>query len=299
MKNKILVLLCILLLFGCSNKNNNVSSVYETTIKNEESINNSTTISNQNIKSTESNKTINNDIIYENWGKAIYELLNKTYKWDEFPLSETFKNKYKSARDIVKGTVVSLYSDNESLFTIDESIKDQTLIITSKTGDGLEQIAYLIKYTINANNELDDLEIIDKKVIENIDGSYPVYDSFHYYIDDPITVTYRLVFPESCDYNYKVFVTKNFENKFNNYLGKGIIDDDKYLIFGDVKQDERDKNICYAEFLDVNITKYYKIIYEINPDGYINDATIELVETKTTANPEYVKELYNGYIENH
>lgn len=298
MRNKVLLVICLVLIASCSNKKSDISLNKNTTLQNEANEYESTETSNRINKQEKTNETIDNNVIYDNWGKAIYELLNKTYKWDSFPMSETFNNKYKSPRDIVKGTVVSLYSDNDSLFDIDDDLKNKSLIVTVKTGDGLEQIAYLLKYTINTNNELDDLVVVDKKVIENVDGSYPLYDSFHYYLDEPITVTYRLVFPESCDSNYKVYVTENFENKFNDYLEKGIIDDDKYLIFGDVKQDESDKNINYVEFLDIDVTKYYKVIYEINADGYINDATIELIETKATENPDYVKECYEGYMEN-
>ena len=249
------------------------------------------------------NVTISNNL-KTNWDDSICDLLYGKIGFNNFPLSHKFLSKYNSINDLFSGKVKHIF-ENDYFESYNENMEN-ILTITIETGRGYEQIAYQLHYVINENNELDDIEILDSRVYKNSNGEYLHYDKYHYYFDDPKVATDILCFPYRNDFDgdpYRVYVTKSFTEKFpdcqdDTYLNDGIVGDKDYLICGEVIQDNDQPNICYVEFLDIDWTKTYKITFDILDNGYINDATIELYKKELTKDPEYVKELYEGYKEN-
>ena len=257
----------------------------------------------------ETKVTISNELKSEyakDWISSICDFLKGNIIYEDFPLSDNFRKKYKTVNDIIKGKVMGTIEANSEIFDINEDYNKHIMGIGVKTGNGFEEIIYQLHYIINENNELDDIEILDSRVYEDENGSYLHYDKFHYYYDDPVIATDILCFPYRNDFDgdpYRIFVTKEFKKKFpdcqdDKDLNDGIVGDNDYLICGEVTQDAEYPNICYAEFLDVDYTKIYKITFDILNNGYINDAKIELYKKEITKDPEYVKKRYEGYKEN-
>ena len=223
--------------------------------------------------------------------------------YNEMPISKNFKTKFKSVNDIIKGNCIGESADS----VFDNNVGTNNIMsIRYKTGKGYEDIAYKLHYTINEKNELDDIEILDSRVLIDENGSYMHYDEYHYYSENQVLATDILCFPYRNDFDgdpYRVYVTDKFNEKFpycqdDKNLNDGIVGDTDYLICGDVTCDKEQSNVCYAEFLDVDYTKTYKITYIIADNGYIDDAKIELYKKEVTKDPEYVKALYEGYKEN-
>ena len=264
------------------------------------------------LKNSDSTKIINNEtkmtneyiVKYkDNWEMLINYFLRGLINYNEMPISKNFKAKFKSVNDIIKGNCIGESAD--SVFDNNVGINN-IMSIRYKTGKGSEDIAYQLHYKINEKNELDDIEILDSKVLIDENGSYMHYDEYHYYSENQVLATDILCFPYRNDFDgdpYRVYVTNKFYEKFpycqdDENLNDGIVGDTDYLICGEVTCDEEQLNICYAEFLDVDYTKTYKITYKIADNGYIDDAKIELYKKEATKDPEYVKALYEGYKEN-
>ena len=239
----------------------------------------------------------------DDWELLIGYFLRGLISYDEMPLSRKFVNKYPRISNIITGKVTG--NRTKDMFDNNENMENLA-VIGCKTGNGSEDIAYQLHYIINDKNELDDIEILDSRVVIDENGEYPHYEKYHYYYDDPVTDADILCFPYRMDRDgdyYRIYVTEAFDKKFpgcqdDKDLKDGIVGDKDYLICGSVTQDKEYPNICYAEFLDVDYIKTYKITFEILYNGYINDAIIELYKKEVTKDPEYVKEIYEGYKEN-
>lgn len=265
------------------------------------------------LKNSDSIKNINNETIItneyivkykDNWEMLINYFLRGLIDYNEMPLSKNFCQKYNNVRSIVPGNVFGIL-ENIIFNNTNEELKN-CMTIHTKTGKGSEDIAYLLHYKINEKNELDDIEILDSRVLIDENGSYMHYDEYHYYSENQVLATDILCFPYRNDFDgdpYRVYVTNKFYEKFpycqdDKNLNDGIVGDTDYLICGDVTCDKEQSNVCYAKFLDVDYTKTYKITYIIADNGYIDDAKIELYKKEVTKDPEYVKALYEGYKEN-
>ena len=259
------------------------------------------------------NKQIRNDIEKEtikivsnefakDWHASIGDLLSEDIDFDEFPLSINFRNKYKNIQDIFGRSGKEKYIFENSYFdSYDESMSNIITIIY-KTENNFEEIAYQLHYIINENNELDDIEILESRVYREEDGHYPRYIVYDYYYNDPSGNTWVLCHPyvrldRGRDYD-RVYVTDNFLKKFPNYLTTGITGDTDYMMFGKTYQDKNNDKVCYSEFLGLEWTKTYKLTYDIDEKGYINDVIVELYEKHKTEDPEYLKSYYKEYENN-
>ena len=246
MKNKqvITVIVCTILVFilvrACTNMLNEK-------IRND--IENETTITKKSISESKNEYLIKYS---GNWEIIIDYFLMGRIEYNEMPLSEKFKKKYPSLDSFIKGKCTGESSD--SLF--DEYDKNSNIMtIRYKTGKGFEEIGYKLHYVINDKNELDDIEILDSRVVIDEDGHYPKYEKYHYFYDDPIVATDILCFPYRMDRDgdyYRIFVTKDFEEKFpdcqnDDDLNDGIVGDKDYLICGNVIQDNEHSNVFYVE----------------------------------------------------
>ena len=235
-----------------------------------------------------------------NWEMLINHFLRGNINYNEMPLTINFRNKYKSINDIISGKCTGESMD--SIFDEDNSNLSNIMTICYKTGNGLEEMVYKLHYIISDNNELDDIVILDSRLFEDENGAYKQYVKYHYYYDEPSIVTAALCYPyvsrNKNDEYYRVYVTNSFEKKFPDYLSTGITGDKDYIMYGDYYCDRNDRDICYAEFLGLDWTKTYKLTYDIDDKGYINDVDVKLYEKKKTEDPQYVKNLYQEYLDN-
>ena len=247
-----------------------------------------------------------NDIIEKkylgDWEMAICDMLYEEINVKELPLSGNFINKYKTIHDIFKrsGKISHIFENN--YFDSYNEDMENIITVTYKTGNDYEEIAYQLHYIINDNNELDDIEILDSRVYRNADGDYLKYVRYEYYYDNPVGANWALCYPyvrvdKNRDYD-RVYVTENFIKKFPNYLTTGITGDTDYIMFGEHYQDENDDKVCYAEFLGLEWIKTYKLTYDIDEKGYVDDVEVELYEKHKTEDPEYIKSYYQEYLDN-
>ena len=127
------------------------------------------------------NERINNMMIYrgstnitdEDIMNDIESVLSKYSNWDNLFLSDQFKAKYKNRNDFIDDAwKISKISSG-----IDET-KDSQIIIYAEhkvpfwDGDESDNIAtrYVFKYYRNAEGQLDDLELVDKRDVYIING---------------------------------------------------------------------------------------------------------------------------------
>ena len=147
----------------------------------------------------EENTTISNEIKLEyasDWIKSICEFLKGNIEYDKFPLSSKFKNKFKSVNEIVQGKVMGTIEANSDIFDINADYEKQIMGIGVKTGNGYEEIIYQLHYIVNDKNELDDIEILDSRVVIDENGSYPQYVSYKIYDKKPSAAIYCLTNPK-------------------------------------------------------------------------------------------------------
>lgn len=257
---------------------------------------------NNEYKQVNNNKGITNEYVKQfrdNWEILVDYFLSGLIDYDDMPLSNNFIEKYPKLESIIK--FKSIRESADLVFDIPKD-SNNVMTIRCKTGNGLEQIAYMLRYIINDKNELDDIEILDTRIYENSNGEYLHYVKYHYYYDEPSIVTAALCYPyvskNKEDEFYRVYVTKDFEKKFPEYLKFGITGDKDYIMYGDYYCDRNNRDVCYAEFLGLQWTKTYKLQYDIDDKGYVNDIDISLIEKKKTEDPQYVKNLYEEYLDN-
>ena len=258
---------------------------------------------NQVIETVKREEVVQNEYVLkykDDWTMIINYFLRRLISYDEMSLSQNFINKYPQLDNFIEGKCDGRIIDN--YFDSYNEDMENIITVTYKTGNDYEEIAYQLHYIINNDNELDDIEILDSRVYRNADGDYPKYVRYEYYYDNPVGANWALCYPyvrvdRDVDY-YRVYVTDNFLKKFPNYLTTGVTGDTDYIMFGEHYQDENDDKVCYAEFLGLEWIKTYKLTYDIDEKGYVNDIDIELYEKHKTEDPEYIKSYYQEYLDN-
>lgn len=247
-------------------------------------------------KEIESTKNLISDTKQENeyvtkykddWKMLINYLLIGKIRFDELSLSDNFKLKYSKTSDIIKGSVIGALED----IVFDESDSKDTIVIGSKANLTKELNAYKLKYVINDKNELDDIIVIDTKMLRDENGRDIEYDKYVYYNDCDFACG-LLVRPVRNAPTY-LNVSENFLQKFPKYPNTGVLSDVDYMIEDALYKDENDSSICYAVVMSLEETKTYRLSIKLDDKGYVDDVDIELIETKPTADPQYVQDAYD------
>ena len=227
----------------------------------------------------------------KDWKMLVNYFLRGLIDYNEMPLSKDFAKKYPTLDNIIQGKVRGAIID-EYFDSYNENMKN-VLTVLAKTGKGYEQIAYQLHYIINDKNELDDIEILDSRVYEDENGSYPQYDKYELY-NDCIYACGLLVRPQRNKPSY-LYVNENFMKKFPEYPNKGVLRDEKYMIEEKLWQDIENKNICYVEVMDLENTKTFKLDVYLDDKGYVDNVEVTLIEIKKTEDPEYVQSIYDEF----
>lgn len=217
--------------------------------------------------------------IYDNIAEIVRQTAVKNGKWEDLPLSKTFKKKYNSKDGI-------LADDNYTKLTWSLSGTDtQRQIVTLIVFHNSKKEYYYIHYTLNENNELDDVEIVDKKLLYDENGNEVIYKET---MDGAfVSNIVLLAAPGRLEYDpFKyIYVTDNYLNKwsggfidYNISCGiediSGLEDKEHQLVYLYVVQDKFDEN---GAIIGDEWEKYYKVHYFVDNNFWLDDVEVEEV----------------------
>ena len=237
---------------------------------------------NMNNKQTVDNKLNIDDDIAE----IVRQTAVKNNKWDDLPLSKKFKKKYNSKDGI-------LVNDNYTKLSWSLSGTDiQQQIVTLIVFHNLKKEYYYIHYTLNESNELDDVEIVDKKLLYDENGNEVIYKKSmteKNYLHNLKCVAY----PSRLEYEIFEYinVTDNYLTKWKNGFVKGdytfsiqaieeLCDYEKQIAYLKCEYPKRDENGDIADVfnpVDDELTLYYKVKFFTNKDLWLDDVEVEEV----------------------
>lgn len=217
----------------------------------------------------------------------------KNADWSNLPLSKSFRKKYKQKSGILnddKITYLSVRSGNVN------NKEDQIVVLIVDHGAKNED--YYIHYTLNDQNELDDVEIVDKKLLYDEEGNEVIYKETMAgaFISNIISLAapWRLEY-DPFDY---ICVTDNYLKKWG---GKGFIPgfdieienhDNAYVSIDyydnlcDKEKQEVYFNVEYTYIendgkpdakLACDYIKYFKVNYSIDKNAWLDDVKVEEV----------------------
>ncbi len=189
--------------------------------------------------------------------KVIGEVLNRDVDYDELPLSENFKKKYRG-KDIIEyeegqeckfQNDLCYYNKDKKICSIQVS---HLPVLETDFFSVIEEVR--VKYVINEFYELDDIEILNRRVTYESGSTYIYYDMYSniegllYMILNPFKIN-------DCE-NSMIEVSDAFKEKYPNYMLKSILTTDKYKYA--VIQSTNNKYEFDIKTLDFDKTRYYK-----------------------------------------
>ena len=231
----------------------------------------------------------------KDWIVSICDFLNGNIEYDQFPLSNNFKIKYKSVKDIIQGKVMGTIEANSDIFDINADYDKQIMGVGVKTGKGYEEVIYQLHYIINDKNELDDIEILDSRVVIDENGGYPKYVSYKTYDKKPSAAIYCLTNPKRYMHDGDIcYLTENYIEKHKDYMTNSILPWKDWLYIDEftVIMDKSDNRIWYLEAVNMDEVRKYKIKFIIDDRGYVDDYIIDEIERREVLDKESVKSDY-------
>lgn len=222
--------------------------------------------------------------IEDNIAEIVRQTALKDNMWNDLPLSKTFKKKYNSKDGI-------LVNDNYTKLTWSLSGTDtQQQIVTLIVFHNSKKEYYYVHYTLNENNELDDVEIVDKKLLYDESGNKVIYkesiteenyEDILIKLADPYNINHAE--PETDFFN----LTENYMNKwsggfvdnrgfdyYSRYIMKEISDFVGRIAYMKCEYPKFDDNGEIIE-IDKELTLYYKVKFYINEDMWLDDLEVE------------------------
>lgn len=227
--------------------------------------------------------------IEDNIAEIVRQTALKDNMWNDLPLSKTFKKKYNSKDGI-------LVNDNYTKLTWSLSGTDtQQQIVTLIVFHNSKKEYYYVHYTLNENNELDDVEIVDKKLLYDESGNKVIYkesiteenyEDILIKLADPYNINHAE--PETDFFN----LTENYMNKwsggfvdnrgfdyYSRYIIKELSSFKKRIVYMKCEYPKFDKNGDIID-IDEELTLYYKVKFFMNTDLWLDDVEVEEVSKK-------------------
>lgn len=227
----------------------------------------------------------NNKIVLnmdDDFAKVVYLVAERNNDWSKLPLSKKFKKKY----DSINGILLNDDFSNLGYSVEKEDTSKENQIVCLMVHHDFKEEYYYIHYTLNNKNELDDVEIVEKKLI---------YDEYGNEVDVDIE-EYNPIALESDEFDDFV---KRFCNEPNNagdfsprlwewtLLSDFFIKKIKDSPFG-VEYDDNpvlrtkvldgtnyDDRIAYVEVDNGEIKEKFKIEFKITDDGVFDDFEVK------------------------
>lgn len=233
-----------------------------------------------NDKNTDNKLNMDDDFI-----NIVYRTIKINSNWSNLPLSKNFKKKFNAKNGILNdNTITDIYGG------INSNKEKQIVVLNIK--HGLKDEEYYIHYTVNENNELDDVEIVDKKLLYDENGNKIIYKesiSEENYEDvliklaDPYNINHAEL--ETDFYN----LTENYISKwsggfvnsrgfdyYSRYIIKELSSFKKRIVYMKCEYPKFDKNGDIID-IDEELTLYYKVKFFMNTDLWLDDVEVEEV----------------------
>lgn len=224
---------------------------------------------------------------------AIGEVLNRGVDYDRLPLSDNFIKKYKG-KDIIEYEEgqecyfndLKYYNKEERICTICIEHPYNAIIGRSKYDE------MRIKYYLNEFYELDDIEILNRRV------SYDEYGEHYYYdmLNDKFNLLFYILSPWMLNdtSNDHLDVSDDFKRKYPNYLTKSILNI-KYKAVGIEESDI--KNEFIVELLDFDRTRYYKatMIPNKEHEEQLDDVIFEFIREEEPMDSKELRSILIDY----
>ena len=231
----------------------------------------------------------NNEYFYD---ELIQTVIKRNIDWNTLPLTDNFKNKFK--KDIFN---IRLKNDYVYYLTYPPDRNKQKQIVSIDTIENLgERWIRKIHYICNEKYELDDMELIDEKLLVDSQGKGYRYDTWYNFSDssyERIMITRLLFMPFKKSRYDKFNTTKHFKEKFPKVeRNKPIKIDRKYLFLGFIDEIDDEFLVCLYD----EISHYeYKIKIITDDTGAVDDMIYKYI--KTYDGDINNIEIYNGLVE--
>ena len=208
----------------------------------------------------------------------VYRTVKKNGDWNDLPLSKKFKKKYNAKNGVLNDDKVT------DIYGGGNSDKEKQIVVLNIKHDAKDE-EYYIHYTLNEDNELDDVEIVDKKLLYDENGNEVIYkETMNGAFVSNIVL---LAAPGRLEYNpFKyIYVTDNYLNKWSG----GFIDyniscgiepiteiesKENHLVYLYVVQDKFDEN---GTIIGDEWEKYFKVHYFVDENMWLDDVEVEEV----------------------
>ena len=208
----------------------------------------------------------------------VYRTVKKNGDWNDLPLSKKFKKKYNAKNGVLNDDKVT------DIYGGGNSDKEKQIVVLNIKHDAKDE-EYYIHYTLNEDNELDDVEIVDKKLLYDENGNEVIYKET---MDGAFASNIVLLAaPGHLEYNPfdYIFVTDNYLNKwsggfidYNISCGiepiSGIESKENHLVYLYVVQDKFDEN---GTIIGDEWEKYFKVHYFVDENMWLDDVEVEEV----------------------
>lgn len=221
----------------------------------------------------------------DNYVDIIRTIAEKNSDWSNLPLSKKFRKKYKSKYGILgKG---DNYTDLYGSYRLSDKEKSiATLVIFHN----YKKEEYYIHYILNDQNELDDVEIVDKKLLYDEEGNEVIYkrDMNEAWIGNIIDLAIPWRF--NWDRCNLIYTTEKYNNKWRNGFiptydcehfdikeVKDLCNKDKKEVYLDINYEyynEEDGLILSTIKID---KRYYKVHYTTDDNLWLDDVEVEEV----------------------
>ena len=256
----IFAILVIILLINISSF---VNGKYERTNISEE------VISEKQAKSDKLN--MNDDFV-----NIIYFTVKKNSDWSILPLSKKFRKKYNSKTGILNDNKITNISGGG------DSDKEKQLVVLNIFHNAKKE-HYYIHYTVNDKNELDDVEIVDKKLLYDENGNEVIYKET---MDGAyVSNIMLLAAPGRLEYDPfdYIYVTDNYLNKWSDGFidydtscgiddVAGLEDKEQHLVYLYVIQDKFDEN---GNIIGNEWEKYFRVHYFVDSNMWLDDVEVK------------------------
>lgn len=230
----------------------------------------------------------------ERWAIG-YEVAKKNGDWSKLPLSEEFRKKY-NEKDGILGKVEYDKIEYAPMWAQDfERLEGHVkfFVITQ----GKKKTAYTYIIFDNDDGLVDDVYLFEKIVLYDEDGNalgIPKYTYFSYNLG---IESYFKTLANGGDEADTIEVTDNFRKKYPNFIDLFIrYSPGEYNILTYIFDDEtktlpaitydKENNVFFYEDMVAKIEidsllekvkRYYKVVYSIDDEGFLDDATATLL----------------------
>ena len=231
----------------------------------------------------------NNEYFYD---ELIQTVIKRNIDWNTLPLTDNFKNKFKK-------DIFNIRLKNDYVYYLayppDRNKQKQIVSIDTIENSG-ERWLRKIHYICNEKYELDDMELIDEKLLVDSQGEGYRYDTWYNFSDssyERIMITRFLFMPFKKSRYDKFNTTKHFKEKFPEVeRNEPIKIDRKYLFLGFIDEINDEFLVC---LYDETSHYEYKIKIITDDTGAVDDMIYKYIKTYNGDINNI--EIYNGLVE--